>query len=457
MPISETRLRRLIREALVNAYKILGVSPSASEDEIKKAWRKLALELHPDRNPGKDTLDAMVKVNVSKDILLNPVQRARLDNELRYAQAHAPKGSASWSDPTRDEERRRRQARQDAEDREWSKTRGQGSQNKGDAFPMQTYLVNLFGKQYATIKATYSPRTDEYVCVVVEGNLSEFNDTTKRKRTETYRSTSAEVKAQYHKIIVELKDPKRTIHSQFHAVDMDTFFAYVKSSESKTSPPGQQKRQGEYAPQWKIAYYVKQDPTTNEDKYWTISWDERFRRNGPFRVKVSFGRLGTDPREKVYDQFGTMIDMIEFIQAKSIQKKRGGYIQVDYDAFTRLYEEAKANSAKDKSTKSQTPKSEPSSNAPPRTNSAKKTLYKIYGPRFGAPVHARVAAKYYRPVRPTKFKAGDKAEVSVGSDGRLGVHDPKTKNTQSWEYQKESLEELIGELITEELTNLTKE
>ena len=61
-------------------YQILGVSRSASADEIRAAYRKLALKYHPDRNPGdKQAEDKFKEMNEAYQVLSDPQKRARYD------------------------------------------------------------------------------------------------------------------------------------------------------------------------------------------------------------------------------------------------------------------------------------------------------------------------------------------------------------------------------------------
>ena len=54
-------------------YKILGVSPDASDDEIKQAYRRLAKKYHPDLNPGDETAaKKMQQVNAAYEQIKNP-------------------------------------------------------------------------------------------------------------------------------------------------------------------------------------------------------------------------------------------------------------------------------------------------------------------------------------------------------------------------------------------------
>jgi curved DNA-binding protein len=62
-------------------YKILGVPRNASEDDIKKAYRKLAMQWHPDRNPGKEkeSNEKFKEINEAYGVLGNPEKRKQYD------------------------------------------------------------------------------------------------------------------------------------------------------------------------------------------------------------------------------------------------------------------------------------------------------------------------------------------------------------------------------------------
>jgi len=60
-------------------YEVLGLKKEASEDEIKKAYRKLALKLHPDKNRHPKATDAFKKLNQAFACLSDPQKRKNYD------------------------------------------------------------------------------------------------------------------------------------------------------------------------------------------------------------------------------------------------------------------------------------------------------------------------------------------------------------------------------------------
>src|SRR5437870_7674856 len=81
--------------AVETPYEVLGVKPDANADEIRKAYRKLAKEFHPDLNPGKPAAEARFKaVTASYDILSDPEKRGKYDRgEIDESGAERPRYS----------------------------------------------------------------------------------------------------------------------------------------------------------------------------------------------------------------------------------------------------------------------------------------------------------------------------------------------------------------------------
>jgi hypothetical protein len=69
-------------EALGDKYKVLQVDPSAEQEVIEAAYRRLARKYHPDLNRAPDAAERMRELGAAYDVLRNPVRRAQYDRQL---------------------------------------------------------------------------------------------------------------------------------------------------------------------------------------------------------------------------------------------------------------------------------------------------------------------------------------------------------------------------------------
>jgi len=91
-----------------NHYTVLGLLRNATLTEIKKAYRKLALKLHPDKNPGDDGAAEKFKIiNEAHEVLSDPDKRHQYDDRLcaeeraRQDTAHRYTDGVAWCDAER--------------------------------------------------------------------------------------------------------------------------------------------------------------------------------------------------------------------------------------------------------------------------------------------------------------------------------------------------------------------
>ena len=77
-----------------NPYEVLGVDKSASESDIKKAYRNLARKLHPDKNPSPDAEEQFKRVSRAYEILSDAEKRRMFDmtGQTDFSGSHSKSG-----------------------------------------------------------------------------------------------------------------------------------------------------------------------------------------------------------------------------------------------------------------------------------------------------------------------------------------------------------------------------
>ena len=101
-------------------YRILGVDSQASEEEIRRAFRKKAMEYHPDLNKDPDAGDCFKEINEAYQVLSDSVRRSQYDRS-RYAErerAEKERREQIWREQVRREQAQREQAQREQAHRE---------------------------------------------------------------------------------------------------------------------------------------------------------------------------------------------------------------------------------------------------------------------------------------------------------------------------------------------------
>lgn len=137
-------------------YNILGISRDASQEEIKKKYRKMAAKFHPDKNPGNKRAEAKFKeIGEAYEVLKDPEKRKLYD-----------KVGSDW--------KRYRQAGANPDDFNWSQYEGQGYQGQrvdinfddifgdnrqGGGSPFSSFFETIFGGGQSGNGGAYSGTT----------------------------------------------------------------------------------------------------------------------------------------------------------------------------------------------------------------------------------------------------------------------------------------------------------
>ncbi len=159
-------------------YEILGVSRDASQEEIKKAYRRLAHKYHPDKEGGDE--QKFKEINEAYQVLSNAEKRRQYD---QFGQAFTGAGGDSWQDFAR-------AYGQGGFD--FARGFSGGSFDFGDLGDLEDLFANIFGGGFSTARSTRRRRQGEDIEIELTIDFMEAVKGTKRE-IELYKYVSCDV------------------------------------------------------------------------------------------------------------------------------------------------------------------------------------------------------------------------------------------------------------------------
>ena len=85
MFIQDAEIERILKSFRANAYDVLDLQPGVPDEDIKRAYRKKSLLIHPDKSSNPQAPDAFDRLAIAQQTLLNEKKRERLDEAIADA------------------------------------------------------------------------------------------------------------------------------------------------------------------------------------------------------------------------------------------------------------------------------------------------------------------------------------------------------------------------------------
>ena len=96
-PNQEAAVKKLLLTS--NYYKILGLNKHFTQAQLTQAWKRLALQFHPDKNQAPGSTEATKAINRAYDVLSDPQKREEYEEELRESERwYDSSSSPRWYD-----------------------------------------------------------------------------------------------------------------------------------------------------------------------------------------------------------------------------------------------------------------------------------------------------------------------------------------------------------------------